>query len=165
MPFSHAVHISTDIDAPQAIVWDRISAHEETPGWIDAVKRVTLAESGTPRNGLNAVRIVEFKPALWSTIHERITLFEPPHAFEYVLFKGMPALVSHLGRLTAEDLGAGRSRLTWDINFVFRSFHPFRPFLPSILRQFETMLKAGTTNLKRQLESHARNAQDSTQKK
>jgi Polyketide cyclase / dehydrase and lipid transport len=107
-------------------------------------------DRGTPRNGLG---IVSFKPALWSTIHERITRFEPPESFDYVLFKGMPALRSHLGTVSVDDLGRDRSRLNWNVDFVFRTVHPFTLFLPSFLRQFEEVLKAGVENLRRQLES------------
>jgi len=152
MSSTHAIRVSTEIDAPQAAVWDRVSEHEDTPSWVDAVKSVRLVQSGTPRNGVGGVRVVSFKPALWSTIHERITRFEPPHAFAYVLFKGMPALVSHLGTVSVDALGPDRSRLNWDVDFEFRAFHPFRLFLPSFLRQFEAVLEAGVANLKRQLE-------------
>jgi hypothetical protein len=153
MSSSHAIRVSADIDASQAAVWERVSDHERTPSWVDAVKRVSLAQSGTPPNGLGAIRIVSFKPALWSTIHERITRFEPPESFDYVLFKGMPALRSHLGTVSVDDLGRDRSRLNWNVDFVFRTVHPFTLFLPSFLRQFEEVLKAGVENLRRQLES------------
>src|SRR5947209_11228103 len=152
MSTSHKIRVSTEIDAPQSAVWARVSDHAQTPTWVEGVKRVTLEEPGSPRNGLGAVRVVEFKPALWSTIHERITSFQQPVAFEYVLFKGMPALTSHLGRLSVDELGPNRSRLHWDVDFVFRSVHPFRLFLPSFLRQFEGVLKQAVVNLKGQLE-------------
>ena len=155
MSSSHEIRVGVDIRAPQPAVWERVSDHEGTPSWVEAVKRVTLDQSGIPRNGLGAVRVVVFKPFLWTTIHERITRFEPPHAFEYVLFKGMPALDSHVGRISVEDLGSGRSRLNWDVDFVFRTIHPFRLFLPSFLREFESVLRAAGANLKSQLEDDA----------
>jgi hypothetical protein len=160
MTSSHEIRVSIDIDAPQAVVWGRVSDHEETPSWVDAAKRVTLTQSGTPRNGVGAVRVVQYKPALWSTIHERITRFEAPQAFDYVLFKGMPSLASHLGRISVDDLGQDRSRLNWDVDFVFRTVHPFRLFLPSFLRQFEAVLKAAVANLKGQLEGATSNGHD-----
>jgi uncharacterized protein YndB with AHSA1/START domain len=152
MTSSRSIRVSVDINAPQAVVWARVSDHEDTPSWVDAVKRVTLAQTGTPRNGLGAVRVVRFKPKLWTTIHERITTFEPPHVFDYVLFKGMPALVSHLGRISVDDLGGERSRLNWDVDFVFRTIHPFRLFLPSFLREFDAVLRTAVSDLKAQLE-------------
>ncbi|MEO6471656.1 MAG: SRPBCC family protein, partial [Aeromicrobium sp.] len=82
----HQIRVATDIAAPVDVVWVRISDHVGTPTWVHQVECVTLAKDGIPHNGLGAVRVVEFKPRLWSTIHEEITRFEPPHSFEYVLF-------------------------------------------------------------------------------
>lgn len=153
MPSKHSVRVSIDINAPQAAVWARVSEHEETRNWIPAVKRVTLTRVGEQRNGLGAVRVVEFKQRLWSAIHERIVRFEAPQAFDYVLFKGMPALMSHLGNVRVDDLGDDRSRLTWNVDFVFRSLHPFAPLIPSTMRQFHQILADGIATLKRQMES------------
>jgi uncharacterized protein YndB with AHSA1/START domain len=52
MSSSHAIRVSIDIDAPRSAVWERVSAHEDTPSWVDAVKRVRLVVSGTPRSGV-----------------------------------------------------------------------------------------------------------------
>jgi hypothetical protein len=149
---SHEVRVGADVEAAQGAVWERVSEHEDTPSWVDAVKSVTLARPGTPRNGVGAIRVVQFRPLLWTTSHEEITRFEPPHTFEYVLFKGMPALVSHLGRVSVDDLGQDRSRLRWEVDFVFRTLHPFRPFVPSFLRDFEGVLTSAVAKLKGQLE-------------
>jgi uncharacterized protein YndB with AHSA1/START domain len=149
---THQVRVGTEIDAPPTAVWARVSEHEDTPSWVAAAKRVTLTREGTPeRNGLGAVRVVEFKPRLWSTIHEEIARFDPPHAFEYVLFKGMPGLRDHLGTVAVDDLGDGRSRLRWEVDFEFRSLHPFRPFVPSFVRDFEDVLKRAVSDLEGQL--------------
>jgi hypothetical protein len=150
---THEVRVGTEIAAPPAAVWDRISEHEDTPSWVDAAKRVTLEREGTPRNGAGAIRVVEFKPRLWSTIHEEITRFEAPRTFEYVLFKGMPGLRDHLGRLVVDDLGDSRSRLRWEVDFEFKTLHPFRPLVPSFVRDFEGVLKDAVENLRGQLES------------
>jgi hypothetical protein len=119
---------------------------------VEAAKRVTLTRPGTPPGGAGAVRVVEFKPRLWTTIHEEVTRFEPPHTFEYVLFKGMPGLVDHLGKVIVDDLGEAGSRLRWEVDFVFRTVHPFRPFVPSFVRDFEAVLARAVANLKGQLE-------------
>ena len=149
---THRVRVATEVDAPPAAVWARVSEHEDTPSWVDAAKRVTLTREGTPeRNGLGAVRVVEFKPRLWSTIHEEITRFDPPQAFEYVLFKGMPGLRDHLGTVAVDDLGEGRSRLRWEVDFEFRTVHPFRPFVPSFVRDFGRVLEGAVGDLKGQL--------------
>jgi hypothetical protein len=152
MSQAHEVRVGREIAAPQAAVWERVSDHEDTPSWVEAAKSVTLARPGTPPGGVGAIRVVEFKPRLWTTIHEEVTRFEPPHAFEYVLFKGMPALVSHLGRVSVDDLGQERSRLRWEVDFVFRTLHPFGPFVPSFVRDFEGVLASAVASLKGQLE-------------
>ena len=150
---THQVRVGTEVEAPAAAVWARVSEHEDTPSWVDAAKKVSLTREGkTERNGLGAIRVVEFKPRLWSTIHEEIVGYDPPRQFEYVLFKGMPGLRDHLGRLAVDDRGDGRSRLRWEVDFEFRTVHPFRPFVPSFVRDFEGVLKRAVTNLKAQLE-------------
>jgi uncharacterized protein YndB with AHSA1/START domain len=150
------VRVGTEIAAPPAAVWDRISEHEDTPSWVEAARRVRLVRPGTPsRNGVGAVRVVEFKPRLWSDVHERITRFEPPRTFEYVLFEGMPGLRDHLGKLIVDDLGDSRSRLRWEVDFEFRRVHPFRLFLPTFMRDFETVLSRAVGELQAQLEGQS----------
>jgi uncharacterized membrane protein len=156
MSSSHKVRVSIEIASPQAVVWEHVSEHEDTPRWVDAVRSVKLARTGTPRNGVGAIRVVKFKPRLWTTIHEEIIRFEAPTAFEYVLFKGMPGLVSHLGRLSVDAVDEERSRLSWDVDFAFRTVHPFRLFVPSFLRDFERVLTQGVARLKEQLEQGSR---------
>jgi uncharacterized protein YndB with AHSA1/START domain len=152
---THTVRVGAEIAAPPEAVWNRISEHEQTPSWVEAVRRVTLVRPGTPRNGVGAVRVVEFKPRLWSDIHERITRFEPPRTFEYVLFEGMPALDGHLGKLIVDDLGDARSRLRWEVDFEFRKLHPFRLFLPTFIRDFETVLSRAVVELQAQFEGQS----------
>ena len=147
------VRVSTEIDAPPAAVWARVSDHENTPSWVDIVKKVTLLREGKPRNGVGAIRRVEFRPLLWSAISEEIVHFEPPHEFRYVILKGMPGLVPHLGKLIVDDLGAGRTQLRWEIDFVFQSLHPFRLLWPSFIKRFAGVLNEGVGTLKRQLET------------
>ena len=150
---THSIRVSADIAAPPALIWERVSDHEATPGWVSAVKRVSLSRPGTAKNGLGAIRVVEFKPLLWSTIHEEITLFETPRAFHYVLFKGMPGLAGHIGKVIVDDLGGGRSRLRWEVDFKFKTIHPFRLVVPTFLREFEGVLGEAVLELKRQLET------------
>ena len=114
----HKIRISSEIAATPDVIWERISDHDATPTWVDEVTRVTLSREGSPRNGRGAIRVVEFAPRLWSTIHEGVTLFEPGRAFEYVLFKGMPSLRSHLGRLSiAAQAGRGCIRTSTNSKF------------------------------------------------
>lgn len=144
------VRVAAEVPAPQRAVWDRVSDHEATPSWVGAVKGVSLARAGTPRNGAGAIRVVDFRPRAWRTIHEEITRFEPPHVFEYVLFKGMPGLVEHLGRVAVDELGPDSSRLRWEVDFGFRELHPFRLLLPTFLRDFGAVLTDGVDTLSQQ---------------
>jgi hypothetical protein len=158
MAKTHRIRVASEIAAPATVVWNRVSAHEDTPSWVDIVKQVTLEQEGQPRNGVGAIRLVAFKPRLWTPVRERITHFAPPHEFRYVVLAGMPALRSHLGKVIVDDLGAGRSRARWEVDFVFRPLHPFRLIVPSFLRTFEAALTAGLANLKSQLEQAQGNA-------
>jgi hypothetical protein len=128
--------VSCDIAAPPSVVWAHVSDHERTPEWVHAVKDVQLSREGTPRNGVGAIRVVTFRPRLWTTIYEEIVHFRAPQTFHYVLFKGMPGLDSHRGKIMVDDLGEGRCRLRWEVNFVFKRLHPFAFFAPLFLREF-----------------------------
>jgi hypothetical protein len=87
-----------------------------------------------------------------SKVLERIVEYDPPARFHYVLFQGMPGLVSHEGRVVVEPDGPTRSTLRWEVDFRFRSLHWFRLFVPSFVRQFEGVLKGGLARLMGQLE-------------
>jgi hypothetical protein len=153
------VLVSSEIAAPPEAVWARVSDHEKTPSWVDIVKKVTIAREGKPRNGLGAIRLVEFKPALWTPVSEEIRAFSPPREFHYAILKGMPGLKDHLGKVIVDDLGQGRSRLRWEVDFVFKSWHPFKLFVPNMLKTFGAALSDGMDKLKAQFESSSVSAQ------
>ena len=154
MAIERRLRVETTIQAPVETVWARVSDHENTPSWIPEVKSVRLTEQGAPeRGGVGAVRSVVFRPRMWSQVLERIILHRPPERFHYVLFHGMPGLLAHEGRVIVEPAGPGASTLRWEVDFQFRSFHWFRPFVPSFVRQFEGVLRGGLAVLKGQLET------------
>ena len=154
MPVERELRVEQRMAAPAAKTWARLSDHEGTPTFIEQVKRVRIVEAGQiERGGLGAVREVAFKPLLWSTILERITLFESPKRFSYVLFSGMPGLLAHEGRVSVEPIDEATCIVRWEVDFRFRSFHWFRVFLPSFLRDFEAVLRDGLRRLKEQLEA------------
>lgn len=152
MTLKYQIRTSCDINVAADKVWSRVSDHEATPSWVKEVKKVTLSHIGTPKNGVGAERVVVFKPRMWSTIYEKITHFDEPHEFHYVLYKGMPGLVSHLGKVIVDDLGVDRCRLRWEVDFEFKTIHPFALIAPSFVKQFEDVLQAALLNLKRQVE-------------
>jgi hypothetical protein len=149
------VYMNAEIAVPVQAVWARVSDHEATPTWVKVVKKVTLIRDGKPRGGLGAVRVVQFRPLLWTAATEEVTCFDPPHQFHYVVRKGMPGLRDHLGKVIVEDLGGMRSRLRWEIDFMFKRFHPIRFMVPRIMQDFGAGIAAGIDTLKAQLEGSA----------
>jgi len=149
------VYVNAEIAAPAAAVWARVSDHEATPTWVKVAKKVTLTRDGKPRGGLNAIRVVQFKPLMWSTVTEEVTYFDPPHQFHYVVRKGTPGLRDHLGKVIVEDLGGGRSRLRWEVDFMFKQFHPLHFMVPRIMRDFGAAIADGVETLKQQMEGSA----------
>jgi Polyketide cyclase / dehydrase and lipid transport len=146
-------YVNTEIAAPAQAVWARVSDHEATPTWVNVAKKVTLTRDGEPRGGLGAIRVVEFKPLLWSTVTEEVTYFDPPHEFHYVVRKGTPGLRDHLGKVIVEDLGGGRSRLRWEVDFMFDPSHPMHFMVPRVMRDFGAAIADGVDRLKEQMES------------
>jgi hypothetical protein len=146
---THHVSARAEIAATPEAIFARISDHERTPTWISQVRSVRLVEDGAVHNGVGAVRVVAFKPLLWTTIHERIVRFEPARGFHYVLFRGMPGLVNHLGKLEIDP--GSPCVVRWEVDFAFAQWHPFRPFVPSFLREFQGVMQAGLDELARQL--------------
>jgi Polyketide cyclase / dehydrase and lipid transport len=145
-------YVSAEIAAPAPAVWARVSDHEATPTWVEVVKKVTLTRDGEPRGGLGAIRVVQFKPLLWSTVTEEVVYFDPPHQFHYVVRKGTPGLRDHLGKVIVEDLGGGRSRLRWEVDFMFAQFHPLHFMVPRIMHDFGAAIADGVEALKQQME-------------
>jgi hypothetical protein len=89
----------------------------------------------------------------WSMVYERITLFDPPREFNYVLCKGMPGLDHHLGKVIVDTLTPEQSEVRWEIDFEFRSYHPFNLIVPNFKKIFEKEIDEAVLELKRQMES------------
>lgn len=153
---THEVHVQREIAAPAEAVWDRVSNHSETHTWV-LPARVRLLSPGDPGpNGLGAIREVSFPDrALWTTILETVTRFEPPRTFSYTITRGMPGLRDHLGTLAVEPLGSDRSRLTWHVDFVFSPWHPMGWFARPFTRTFGRVLDEALAEIARQMESGA----------
>jgi len=107
------------IQAPPDVVFTRVSDHEKTESWVPKVKKVMLLKEGTPRNGMPAVRRVEFRPFGWSTIDEKITAYDAEaRAFSYSIIAGMPGIRDHLGTFTVIPEKNG-CIITWSVRFDF----------------------------------------------
>ncbi len=109
------MHVKTSItiNRPLEVVFERLTDHEAMADWpgINACK---LVETGTPRNGLGAVREVRLSGL---TLLEKVVRFEPPHAFDYTITKGLP--VDHLGEVRLSEQ-QGATEVTWEINLTSR---------------------------------------------
>jgi hypothetical protein len=149
---THTIHVDREIAAPAEDVWNRVSNHAETHTWVcEARVRVLSPGQGNP-NGLGAVREVSFPDRpLWSTIEERVTLFEAPRTFSYKITRGMPGIRDHLGTLTVESLGPDRSKLVWHIDFEFSRWHPLGWFAGPFTRTFQGVLEQALSELSSQL--------------
>ena len=101
-------HASIEIDAPQARVWDVVSAVEAWPSRVETVDTVELL---TPAPVGLGSRLRLKQPKLPEGTWE-ITTWEPPAFFEWTQRgSGSTTVAGH----RVEDLGADRSRLTLDL--------------------------------------------------
>jgi uncharacterized protein YndB with AHSA1/START domain len=149
---THSIYVEREIEAAAEAVFRRISDHAETHTWVKPA-RVRVLSAGAPApNGLGAVREVAFpEQRFWSAIKERVTAFEPPRTFSYKITEGMPGLKDHLGTLTVEPLGPGRSRLSWRVDFVFSRWHPIGWIAGRFTRTFRGVLDSALGELARQM--------------
>lgn len=146
------INSSIEIKASRDAVFAIVSDHVGTPNWVDKVKQVNLLKEGKTRNGLGAIREVNFKPALWTTVQEEIVSFKEDDHFHYKVISKMPGMVDHLGAFQLTDLGAGSLRLEWKVYFAFKRKHWFRLFSKSFSKSFKSVQEKGLKTLKEQLE-------------
>lgn len=103
------ITVTRTIPAPIEKVFDILSDHgnyKSFPG----VKDSKLVKEGKPdRNGLGAVRRIE-TPGVW--FEERITAFERPRRFDYLITASKLPLEHQGGSLRFETVG-NATRVTW----------------------------------------------------
>lgn len=98
--------------SPDAI-WAVVADHESWPEWFDAVQKVTVTDGA---EGVGAERIVRL-PGL--VIDEEIVAWDVGERFAYrATGFSRGAFESLNGRVTIEDLGDGRSRVTYNQGFA-----------------------------------------------
>lgn len=143
------VHLvrSVEINAPASAVFARVSDHENTPAFVDSVKRVSLWKEGMPRNGLGAVRDVRFRPLLWPGVREEIVHWDAPHGYHYRILEGFPGLAKHLGQWRLEATVSG-CKVTWDICVDYREGHPAAWFAGEFERSFGAVMDKALAKLK-----------------
>ena len=102
--------------------------------------------TGDDVNGVDSVR--RLKMGIFSSIDEVITEFDVPELIEYRVLTGVP-VKNHVGRIKFVDLGNGRSRMDYFIQFDAKF-----PGLGAILRLgLQKALVATNTKLVDQLKS------------
>ncbi|MEO7113310.1 MAG: SRPBCC family protein [Polyangiaceae bacterium] len=103
-------------------VFEQLIDHEAMASW-PGIGACTLVEEGTPRNGLGAVRRVRVGGL---TIDEKVVLYDPPHAFDYAIIRGVP-VNDHLGEVRFSETD-GRVEVVWNIRISSRW-----PFVAAIM--------------------------------
>ena len=146
---------SIEIAAARSAIFAVVSDHEGTPSWVEKVKEVKLLQEGSPRNGLGAIREVNFKPLLWTTVQEKIIRYEEGQGFDYAVQGGMPGMIEHLGRFELSGLANGMVRVDWKVHFKFSKSHWFSLFIRSFSKSFKKVQEQGLKTLKAQLEQDA----------
>lgn len=110
---STVVQVRQLVRAPIEFVFERITDHEDMRNW-PGVKSCVLVETGTPRNGLGAVRRIT---AGGLTLDEKVVQWEPPRRYDYTIVRGLP--VEHRGtvELVPRDGGV---ELRWTVRMSSR---------------------------------------------
>lgn len=134
--------VTRTVNAPADWVFGIVSDHEGTPSWVPKVRDVTLLQPGTPKNGVPAVRRVEFRPLGWGTIDEKIVAYDPEsHTFSYTIIGGMLGVTDHLGTFTVVEDEEGCS-VTWAVWFEFNPWI-WAPFAGLFVRTFTAAMAEG----------------------
>lgn len=136
------------IEAGKEALFGVLVNHEGTHNWVQEVNKVTLLKEGTPKNAKGAIREVDFKPRLWTTVQEEILSYQDNEYYTYSIIEGMPGLVSHLGKWSVEEAGNNETLVTWEVEFTFKKFHWFSPFVNSFVKSFNEVQNNALKNLK-----------------
>lgn len=109
------VHLLQDFDVPVQTVFNFFSVHENLGKiYPAAVKRIKFGEDPRDANSKGSVRRVIAFPLI---MEEEITQYQPYEWIEYKVIYGF-GFKDHLGTMRFIDLGEGRSRLDYKIEFV-----------------------------------------------
>lgn len=146
------INSSISIKSSKEDIFKIISDHEGTSNWVDKVEHVKLLKEGNPKNGLGAIREVNFKPKFWTTVQERITLFEDNSRFQYKLIK-MAGVKDHLGEFLLEESINNEITVHWNVFMHFKKYHIVKLIAPKFGKDFKKTQEEGLLKLKSILES------------
>ena len=147
------INDSITITSSASKAFQIISDHVGTPNWVKEVKEVKLLKEGNPKNGKGAIREVNFKPLLWSTVQEKIVAYTENKEYQYKIIK-MAGVVDHLGVWSITELGNGEIEVFWKIHMEFKKNHIFRLlFSNQFIKAFTKVQKNALMQLKSILET------------
>lgn len=149
--YSVEINSSMRINASKTSIFNVISNHEGTPTWIDDVASVKLIKDGKPKNGFGAIREVNFKPKLWSTIQEKIIFYIPNQEYHYQIIK-MGGVVDHLGVWKLSESENGETIVAWNVYMRYKRFHFIRLIINKFAKDFKLLQEEALLKLKQNLE-------------
>ena len=148
------------VDAPQQVLWDRVSNHDGTGEWVKCwVKRVKVHTPGTEdRNGVGVIR--GLKLAGWPEIMERVVLFEPPHKLKYSVISGLPMVTEQLGEVSVTRIDDDRSEVAWRVDMEFNPWNPLSVSAPAMAKLLKWVFQGGLDQLVREYGGNASDKPD-----
>ncbi len=145
----HEIRKQITIDASSEKLWEVIADHEGMVEWAKEVAAVTVITKGSPDPmGVGLHRTVKFKDKNLPVIAEEILVFNAPKDLHYTLYKGIPGLKKHMGKMRIDPINDNQSVLHWDVDFEFKRFHPIAAFVPKLIKTFSKSLEETLDQLK-----------------
>ncbi len=143
------IHFLQDFDVSVQTVFNFFSVHENLGKiYPAAVKRIQFGEDPRDANSKGSVRRVIAFPLI---MEEVITQYIPDQLIEYKVTYGI-GFKDHLGTMNFMDLGDGRSRLDYKIEFV-----PSIPLTGFVMKNvLEKVIGEGIREAARQLRINPR---------
>jgi uncharacterized membrane protein len=143
------VRFLQEFDVPVETLFNFFSVHENWGKVFPAaVKRIEFGEDPRDANSKGSVRRIIAFPVI---IEEKITQYVPNQLIEYKIISGF-GLKNHVGTMNYIDLGNGKSRLDYTIEF-----NPTLPFTGFVLRNLlEKVIGQGVREAARQLRINPR---------
>jgi uncharacterized membrane protein len=108
------VHLLQDFEAPVDRVFSFFSTHERLAEvYPAAFKLIKYGDDPRDANSLHSVRRITAFPFI---VEETVTGYQPPKFIEYKVTYGF-GLNNHVGSMHFQDLGEGRCRLDYKVEF------------------------------------------------
>ncbi len=133
------VHITQEFNAPQQVIFDYLSDHNNFGSLLNAnITRIKDAAGENP-NGLGSVRSIKLGIEI---LQETIVTFDSPNLIEYKITNNVPVKY-HLGTLEFTALSKDKTLL----NYTIQMESKFGFLDSAILFIIQTSIKNGLKNL------------------